>query len=72
MLLSCDILDKAAAAFLGGISIESLDDDGLCAVPPSSHVLLKADAAYTPIFWFLANLATNKVPIMQVVSCHDL
>ena len=45
MLLSCDILDKAAAAFRGGISIESSDDDRLRAVPRSPYVLLIADAA---------------------------
>ena len=41
--LSCNILDEAPAAFWGGISIESPDDDGLRAVPRSPHVLLKAD-----------------------------
>ena len=66
MLLSCDILEKAAAAFWGGISIESSDDDRLRAVPRCPCVLLKADAAYTPIFWILANLETNKFSITRV------
>ena len=48
------------------MSIERSDDDELRAVPQYPHVLLKADAAYTPNFSFLANPSPTKVPIMQV------
>ena len=39
------MIDPAAAVLWGSISIESSGDDGT-----RSHVLLEADAAYTPIF----------------------
>ena len=38
-------------------------------------VLLKADAAHTPTFWFLANplAAANKIPIIrELLLCHDM
>ena len=59
MLLSCDILDMAAAVLWVGIPLKVQAMTG-CRQYRSVQVLLKANAVYTPMFWFLANQPSIK------------